>query len=86
MGGEGKFVEADKTFVGGKARNRAYREPPAKDEDWSFGNGEAFLASAVAEAPGSVRWRKHSYLRSRSATDPMRTLDAPLELRVPIPI
>jgi transposase-like protein len=31
MGGAGKFVEADETFVGGKARNRAYREPPPKE-------------------------------------------------------
>jgi transposase-like protein len=31
MGGEGKFVEADETYIGGKARNRAYREPPAKE-------------------------------------------------------
>ena len=26
MGGEGKFVEADETYVGGKAKNRAYAE------------------------------------------------------------
>jgi transposase-like protein len=31
LGGIGKFVEADETFVGGKARNRAYREPPPKE-------------------------------------------------------
>jgi hypothetical protein len=31
IGGEGKFVESDETFVGGKARNRAYREPPPKE-------------------------------------------------------
>jgi transposase-like protein len=31
MGGAGKFVESDETFVGGKARNRAYREPPPKE-------------------------------------------------------
>jgi transposase-like protein len=31
IGGAGKFVEADETFVGGKARNRAYREPPPKE-------------------------------------------------------
>jgi hypothetical protein len=26
LGGEGKFVEADETYVGGKAKNRAYAE------------------------------------------------------------
>jgi transposase-like protein len=31
IGGAGKFVEADETFVGGKACNRAYREPPPKE-------------------------------------------------------
>jgi transposase-like protein len=31
IGGAGRFVEADETFVGGKARNRAYREPPPKE-------------------------------------------------------
>lgn len=31
VGGEGKFVEADETFVGGKAKSRAYKEPPAKE-------------------------------------------------------
>ena len=30
LGGEGAFVEADETYVGGKARNRAYREPAPK--------------------------------------------------------
>jgi transposase-like protein len=30
LGGEGKFVEADETFVGGKARNRAYKAPAPK--------------------------------------------------------
>lgn len=30
IGGEGAFVEADETFVGGKARNRAYRKPAPK--------------------------------------------------------
>jgi hypothetical protein len=28
LGGEGKFVESDETFIGGKARNRAYKPPP----------------------------------------------------------
>jgi transposase-like protein len=30
LGGEGMCVEADETFIGGKARNRAYRAPAAK--------------------------------------------------------
>ena len=30
LGGENKVVEADETYVGGKAKNRAYREPRAK--------------------------------------------------------
>jgi len=30
LGGEGRFVEADETFVGGRARNRAYRAPAPK--------------------------------------------------------
>jgi transposase-like protein len=31
MGGEGKFVEADETYVGGKAKSRAYKDPPPKE-------------------------------------------------------
>jgi transposase-like protein len=31
MGGAGRFVEADETWVGGKARNRAYKAPPPKE-------------------------------------------------------
>src|ERR1700693_5022054 len=31
MGGEGKFVEADETYVGGKAKNRAFKDPPPKE-------------------------------------------------------
>jgi transposase-like protein len=31
LGGTGKFVEADETFTGGKAKNRAYKPPPSKE-------------------------------------------------------
>jgi transposase-like protein len=30
LGGEGSFVEADETYVGGRARNRAYKAPAPK--------------------------------------------------------
>ncbi len=44
MGGEGKFVEVDETYVGGRARNRAYREPPPKE-----------AVMALVERQGMVR-------------------------------
>src|SRR6266446_11004542 len=31
LGGEGKFVEADETFTGGRAKNRAYKAPSPKE-------------------------------------------------------
>jgi transposase-like protein len=31
LGGTGKFVESDETYVGGKAKNRAYKDPPPKE-------------------------------------------------------
>jgi len=36
LGGEGKFVEADETFTGGKAKNRAYKDPPPKEAVMAF--------------------------------------------------
>jgi transposase-like protein len=46
LGGEGKFVEADETFIGGRARNRAYREPAPKK-----------AVVALVERQGRVRSR-----------------------------
>jgi transposase-like protein len=46
LGGEGMFVEADETFVGGKARNRAYRAPAPKK-----------AVVALVERKGRVRSR-----------------------------
>lgn len=31
LGGQNKVVEADETYVGGKAKNRAFKEPPKKE-------------------------------------------------------
>jgi len=36
LGGEGKFVEADETYVGGRARNRAYKAPLPKKAVFSL--------------------------------------------------
>ncbi|MGP0095288.1 MAG: IS1595 family transposase [Xanthobacteraceae bacterium] len=44
LGGAGKTVEADETFVGGKAENRAYRAPGAKQ-----------IVLALVERSGAVR-------------------------------
>src|SRR6267378_6813987 len=44
LGGEGKFVEADETYIGGRARNRAYREPLPKE-----------AVMALVERGGQVR-------------------------------
>jgi transposase-like protein len=44
LGGEGKFVEADETFTGGKAKNRAYKPPPPKE-----------AVMALVERGGKVR-------------------------------
>jgi transposase-like protein len=44
LGGEGKFVEADETFTGGKAKNRAYTAPPPKE-----------AVMALVERGGKVR-------------------------------
>jgi transcriptional regulator with XRE-family HTH domain len=44
LGGENKVVEADETFVGGKAKNRAYAPPPKKE-----------AVAALVEREGHVR-------------------------------
>jgi transposase-like protein len=46
LGGAGVFVEADETFIGGKARNRAYKAPPPKK-----------AVVALVERKGRVRSR-----------------------------
>ena len=45
VGGPGKFVEADETYVGGKAKNRAFKEPPPKDAIMSLVEREGRVQS-----------------------------------------
>jgi transposase-like protein len=51
MGGENKVVEADETYVGGKAKNRAFREPAPKQAVFTLierdGNERSFHIPTV---------------------------------------
>ncbi len=51
LGGSNKVVEADETWVGGKAKNRAFREPPKKEAVFALvereGRVHAFHVPAV---------------------------------------
>jgi transposase-like protein len=47
LGGENKVVEADETFVGGKARNKAFGPPPKK-----------YAVFSLVEREGQVRSRR----------------------------
>ena len=59
LGGEGKVVEADETFVGGKAKNRAYAPPPKKR-----------AVAALVERKGYVR----SYHVANVTTETLRPI------------
>ena len=52
LGGENKVVEADETYVGGKAKNRAFKEPAAKQAVFSLverdGNVRSFHMPKVS--------------------------------------
>ena len=50
MGGEGKSVEADETYVGGKAKNRAHRKPAKKKAVVSLIDRETGMARSFQVA------------------------------------
>jgi hypothetical protein len=55
LGGEGKFVEADETYVGGRAKNRAYKAPTPKKAVFSLvereGKARSFhIANVTAQS------------------------------------
>ena len=54
IGGTGKFVEADETYVGGKARNRAYREPPPKEAVMALVERGGRVASHVSNVTAAT--------------------------------
>jgi transposase-like protein len=59
MGGQNKVVEADETYVGGKAKNRAFKEPAPKQAVFSLverdGNVRSFhMAQVSAKTLGPI--------------------------------
>jgi len=53
LGGEDKFVEADETYVGGRAKNRAYKAPPPKKVVFALverdGKARSHIANVTAQ-------------------------------------
>jgi transposase-like protein len=55
LGGAGKTVEADETFVGGKAKNKAFKKPPKKEAVISLVERDGKVRSFhVANVKGST--------------------------------
>ncbi len=72
LGGEGKTVEADETVVGGKTRNRAFREPAPKKAVFTLieRDGRAFFSRCrhTAKTLGPIV-RKNTSCKSTLNTD-----------------
>lgn len=62
VGGDNKVVEADETYIGGKAKNRAFKEPPKK---------EAVIA--LVERDGKVRSKHVPNVTAKTVRDVLVT-------------
>lgn len=73
MGGSDKVVEADETYVGGKAKNRAHREPAPKKAVFSLverdGNVRSFHIQRVSSATLAPIIQKNVLRSSALMTD-----------------
>jgi transposase-like protein len=73
LGGEGKIVEADETIVGGRSKNRAYRDPAPKKAVFTLverdGRARSFhVANVTAKTLGPIV-RKNASRKSTLNTD-----------------
>jgi transposase-like protein len=73
LGGEGKIVEADETVVGGRSKNRAYRDPAPKKAVFTLverdGRARSFhVANVTAKTLGPIV-RKNTSRKSTLNTD-----------------
>lgn len=73
IGGEGKTVEADESFIGGKAKNRAFEEPAPKQSVMALvergGAVRSFHVPNVTAKMLHPIIAKHAHLDSRFMTD-----------------
>ena len=76
LGGQNKVVEADETYVGGKAKNRAFREPPKKEAVFALIERDGMVRSFHVPAVKARNLRpvltaqvdRESYLMTDDAT------------------
>ncbi len=79
LGGENKVVEADETYVGGKAKNRAYRKAPPQEGRSSPWSSAAARSAAVPRSQrhcdnASADHRHAGVARATLMTDESRSI------------